>query len=131
MSISLGPECVVFSVPALSLVDCDSPVDVFCIVSSCFVAGCWPVFSLSFSSSFLSPSCLVSSLGGSTFGLGLSTIRSQVSITTLLLQIFVQFYRRAGTFRKVLKLLKLLIHPLLLLMLSTASSTFCISSAGI
>ena len=74
MSISLGPECVVFSVSVLSLVDCDSPADVFCIVSSCSVAGCWSVFSPSFSSSFLSPSCLVSSLGGSTFGLGASTV---------------------------------------------------------
>ena len=78
MSISLGPECVVLSVSALSLVDCDSPADVFCVVSSCSVAGCWPVFSPSFPSSFLSPSFLVSSLGGSAFGLGLFTIGSQV-----------------------------------------------------
>ena len=38
MSISLEPECVVFSVPALSLVDYDSPADMFCVVSSCSVA---------------------------------------------------------------------------------------------
>ena len=63
---------------ALSLVDCDSPADMFCVVSSCSVAGCWPVFLPSFSSSFLSLSCLVSSLGGCTFGLGLFTIGSQV-----------------------------------------------------
>ena len=72
------PECVVFSVLALSLVDCDSPADMFCVVSSCSVAGCWPVFSPSFSSSFLSPSCVVSSLGSSTFSLGLFTVGSQV-----------------------------------------------------
>ena len=69
---------MVYSVPALLLVDCDSPVDMLCVVSSCSVAGCWPVFSSSFPSSFLSPSCLVSSLGGSTFSLGLFTIGLQV-----------------------------------------------------
>lgn len=78
MSISLGPDCVVFSVPALSLVDCDSAVDVFCVASCCSGAGCWVVFSPFFSSSFLSPSFLASSLGGSTLGLGLFTIGSQV-----------------------------------------------------
>ena len=78
MSISLGAECVGFSVPALSLVDCDSPAGLFCVVSCCSVAGCWPVFSPFFSSSFLFSSFLASSLGGSTFGLGLFTIGSQV-----------------------------------------------------
>ena len=34
MSISVGPECMVYSVPALLLVDCDSPADMLCVVSS-------------------------------------------------------------------------------------------------
>ena len=34
MSISVGPECMEYSVPAL-LADCDSPADVLCVVSSC------------------------------------------------------------------------------------------------
>ena len=69
---------MVYSVPPCLLVDCDSPAEVLCVVSSCSAAGCWPVFSSSFTSSFLSPSCLVSSLGGSIFSLGLFTIGSQV-----------------------------------------------------
>ena len=69
---------MVYSVPALLLVDCDSPADVLRVVSSCSVAGCWPVFSSSFPSCLLSPSCLVSPLGSSTLSLGLFTIGSQV-----------------------------------------------------
>ena len=35
MPMSVGPECMVYSLPALLLVDCDSPADMLCAVSSC------------------------------------------------------------------------------------------------
>ena len=82
---------MVYSVPAVLLVDCDSPADMLCVVSSCSVAGCWPVFLSSFPSSFLSLSCLISSLSGSIL-LAWAYLQSdhKLSITTLLLLIFVQ-----------------------------------------
>lgn len=83
MLILLGAASVVFSVLALSLVDCGSPVVVFCVVSCCVPVS--PVLPLSFFSpsfSFFSSSFLPSSLGGSTFGLGLLTIGSQVVANT-------------------------------------------------
>ena len=62
------------SVPAVLLVDCDSPVDMLCVVSSCSVTGCWPVFL----SSFHLPSCLrlVWFHLWAAFSLGLFTIGS-------------------------------------------------------
>ena len=75
----MGPECMVLSVPALSLVDCDSPADVLCIVSSCSVA----VVAQCFHHLSHLPSCLHlvwfhPCMGGSTFSLDLFTIGSQV-----------------------------------------------------
>ena len=103
---------MVFSVPALSLVDSDSPADVLCVVSSCPVAGYWPVFS---PSSILSLPCLDSSLGGSTFSMGLFTIGVNNNFASANICAIVM---GGSALKKVLKLLKLLVHPLLLLMYS-------------
>ena len=80
MSILLGAAFVVFSVLALSPVDCGSPVVAFCVASCCCVpvSAVLPLSFFSPSFSFFSSSFLPSSLGGSTFGLGLLTIGSQV-----------------------------------------------------